>query len=203
MQFSVFLFRLLEDRDVGIGVFPQGEEVLIGRSGFDGFPLHGIGSTDLEMRQRTDGLVHNDTAMVEDFLELGGGFPALARRQVSLAADINGIQGGPTVSTRCRLSQFVRRSGAETLNGLGSVTSSDRSLCPKGRQIIELHHRIFGKPFIQIVAECLRAHGYPNFPDPKELGQQTLPAGIDVNSAQFQTVETTCEQHARKALGLP
>ena len=53
------------------------------------------------------------------------------------------------------------------------------------------------------VAECLRAHGYPNFPDPAHLGQQSLPPGIDVNSPQFQSVETTCEVHARKALGLP
>ncbi len=53
------------------------------------------------------------------------------------------------------------------------------------------------------VAECLRAHGYPNFPDPTQLGQQTLPQGIDTNAPQFQTVETTCEQRGRKALGLP
>jgi hypothetical protein len=53
------------------------------------------------------------------------------------------------------------------------------------------------------VAECLRAHGYPDFPDPTHLGQQTLPPGIDTNSPQFQTVETTCEKQAQKALGLP
>jgi hypothetical protein len=53
------------------------------------------------------------------------------------------------------------------------------------------------------VAECLRAHGYPNFPDPAHLGQQSLPPGIDVNSPQFQAVETTCEVRARKELGLP
>ncbi|HEY5101020.1 MAG TPA: hypothetical protein VII54_13290 [Gaiellaceae bacterium] len=53
------------------------------------------------------------------------------------------------------------------------------------------------------VAECLRAHGYPNFPDPAHLGQQALPPGIDTSSPQFQAVETTCEVRARKALGLP
>jgi hypothetical protein len=53
------------------------------------------------------------------------------------------------------------------------------------------------------VAECLRSHGYSDFPDPTHLGQQALPPGIDTNSPQFQTVETTCEIHAQKALGLP
>ena len=53
------------------------------------------------------------------------------------------------------------------------------------------------------VAECVRARGYPNFPDPAQLGQQTLPQGIDTNSPQFQAVETRCETQARKVLGLP
>ena len=53
------------------------------------------------------------------------------------------------------------------------------------------------------VAQCLRAHGFPNFPDPTRLGPQSLPPGIDLNSPQFQAAETACEKQARKALGLP
>jgi hypothetical protein len=53
------------------------------------------------------------------------------------------------------------------------------------------------------VAECLRAHGYPSFPDPSRLGSQSFPPGIDPNSSRFQTRETACEQRARQALGLP
>jgi hypothetical protein len=52
------------------------------------------------------------------------------------------------------------------------------------------------------VARCLRAHGYPDFPDPTESGQR-IPPGISTDSPRFQTTETTCEQQARKALGLP
>jgi hypothetical protein len=53
------------------------------------------------------------------------------------------------------------------------------------------------------VAQCLRAHGYPTFPDPAGLGSQAPPPGIDTNSPQFQTIETACEKQAQKALGLP
>ena len=53
------------------------------------------------------------------------------------------------------------------------------------------------------VARCLRAHGYPDFPDPTRLGSQSLPPGIDLSSPQFQAVETACERQAQKALGLP
>ena len=52
------------------------------------------------------------------------------------------------------------------------------------------------------VAQCLRAHGVPNFPDPTASGQQ-VPPGIDTQSPQFQAAETACEKQARKALGLP
>lgn len=52
------------------------------------------------------------------------------------------------------------------------------------------------------VARCLRAHGYPSFPDPTASGQG-LPPGVDTNAPQFQAAETACEQRARKALGLP
>jgi hypothetical protein len=52
------------------------------------------------------------------------------------------------------------------------------------------------------VAQCLRAHGYPDFPDPSGSSQR-LPPGINTDSPQFQTAETACEKQERKALGLP
>jgi hypothetical protein len=52
------------------------------------------------------------------------------------------------------------------------------------------------------VAECLRGHGFPTFPDPGG-SSQGKPSGIDLNSPQFQTAETNCEKQEQKALGLP
>lgn len=51
------------------------------------------------------------------------------------------------------------------------------------------------------VARCLRLHGFPKFPDPPD--QNLSGAGIDPNSTQFQAAEASCENEARKALGLP
>jgi hypothetical protein len=39
-----------QDGDVGFGVFPEGKEILMCGAGFGGVALHGVGSTDLEMR---------------------------------------------------------------------------------------------------------------------------------------------------------
>jgi hypothetical protein len=51
------------------------------------------------------------------------------------------------------------------------------------------------------VAQCLRTHGFPTFPDPGG-SSQGKPPGIDLSSPQFQTAETNCEKQERKALGL-
>ena len=45
-------------------------------------------------------------------------------------------------------------------------------------------------------AECMRAHGFPSYPDPDiqngQLIQKPLPSSIDTSSPQFQAAETTC-----------
>lgn len=42
-------------------------------------------------------------------------------------------------------------------------------------------------------AQCIRLHGYPDWPDPKATGHGFLvPAGLDTNSPQFQAAAKTC-----------
>ena len=48
------------------------------------------------------------------------------------------------------------------------------------------------------VARCVRAHGYPTFPDPPPPGNQAQstgsPPGIDLNSPQFRAVLSSCNR---------
>ena len=55
LQFCVFRFGLLQDGNVGVGVFPQIEEVLVGRSGFGRFALHGVRTFRPEASQHPPG----------------------------------------------------------------------------------------------------------------------------------------------------
>jgi hypothetical protein len=46
-------------------------------------------------------------------------------------------------------------------------------------------------------AECMRAHGYPDYPDPERapnggVEEQPLPSSIDTSSPQFQAAEKAC-----------
>ena len=64
---------LLEDGDAGVGVFPQREEILIRGAGFGGVALQHIGAGQAEMGERAGRTIPQEAAMVEDFLEFGGG----------------------------------------------------------------------------------------------------------------------------------
>jgi hypothetical protein len=91
---------LLQDRDVGVGIFPECEEVLVGNArlresiawerghlarsllllagGRDaraprntGFEC--VGAAQAEMRQRADGLVDDQAGVIENLLKFDGG----------------------------------------------------------------------------------------------------------------------------------
>ena len=77
LQLRVFRFRSDEDGDVLVCVFPEREEILIGRLGFGGVASHGVGSSELQMYKCANRQVLHNSAMVEDFLEFGRGFAAM------------------------------------------------------------------------------------------------------------------------------
>jgi len=70
-QFRVLGFGGFVDGDVGVGLFPEREEIFVGGFGFGAFACHHVGSAQLQVRQCADGFVLHNPAMVEDFLKLG------------------------------------------------------------------------------------------------------------------------------------
>jgi len=120
LQFRVFRLSLLQDGDVGVGVFPEDEEVLVGGAGLgEGgawerghlarsllFPTGGrdarapsyagfqcVRSAQAQVRQRADRLVQDDARVVENFLEFGGCRGTLVRGQVRLAPQVDRVKG--------------------------------------------------------------------------------------------------------------
>src|SRR5215831_9808189 len=110
MQLCVLRLGLLEDGDVGVGVLPQCEEMLIGRFCLGAVALHGVGATELQMRECSDGVVEHISAMVENFLELRGGFAASVYGQIGLPAYIDGIAVANDA-------EFIRRCNLKGLDG--------------------------------------------------------------------------------------
>src|SRR2546428_13218223 len=107
LQLRVLRVGLLQDGDVGVGVFPEGEEIWVCSAGFGGLARHGVGSAELEMRQRTDEFVEDNPPMIEDFLELGCCLAALMRSKMGFSAHINGVQIGPIVKAKRRQTKLI------------------------------------------------------------------------------------------------
>src|ERR1039457_6455927 len=107
LQLRVLGFGFLQDRDFGVGVFPEGEEIFVGSERTDasgvgirslrGSRLQGIGASHAQMRQCSRPAVPDDAAVVDDLLTLGGGSTALSSGQVCLSPDIGRIEAGNVV----------------------------------------------------------------------------------------------------------
>src|SRR6202022_1791480 len=87
LQLRILRLGFLQDGDVGVGVFPEREEVLVGGERPDaggigiralrGSRLQGIGTSHSQSRQRSRPAIPDDAAVVENLLKLGGGSAAL------------------------------------------------------------------------------------------------------------------------------
>jgi hypothetical protein len=57
LQLRVLRFGFCQDGDVGVGVFPKGEEILIGRLRFGSVALQNVGTGQAQMRHHSGGAV--------------------------------------------------------------------------------------------------------------------------------------------------
>jgi hypothetical protein len=81
-QFCVLGLCSDQDRNIRVGVFPQREEILVGRPALRGFTLDSVGAGKGEVGERPDGKVKHDSTMVQYLMKLCGSllaFAALAR----------------------------------------------------------------------------------------------------------------------------
>src|SRR5438876_1476359 len=92
LQLPVLGFGLLKDGDVGVGIFPEREEIFvsgecadaggIGIRSLRGSRLQGVSTSYSQMRQCSRPAVPDEAAVVEDFLKLSGGRATFARREI-------------------------------------------------------------------------------------------------------------------------
>src|SRR5260370_2295309 len=97
LQLRVFRLSLLQDWNVMVGVFPQRQEILIRGAALGGVALQRIGTCELEMGQRADGFIQNNTTMVEDSLKLCRCFAAPMCGKIGFSSHIYGVQIRPIV----------------------------------------------------------------------------------------------------------
>jgi hypothetical protein len=114
-----------EDGDLGIGVLPQREEILIGRLGFGGVALHGIGARQAQARQRAERAVDHYAPTIEKLPELGCSRSSLAQQQIRLAARIDGVHHCADHGIGVRVPQLVGSCDLKYLDSFRRILAID------------------------------------------------------------------------------
>ena len=72
LELGVLRLCLPEHRNVRVGVLPQREELLVRSLRLGLFARQRVRPSQLQIRQRANRIVGNDSVMVDDFLKFGG-----------------------------------------------------------------------------------------------------------------------------------
>ena len=80
LQLGVFRLGLLENWDIWVGIFPEGQKILIRSARFDIIVRQRICAAKSQMRQRAGYEIHDHPRVIENLLKLGGGGRTLTRR---------------------------------------------------------------------------------------------------------------------------
>src|SRR5271168_146581 len=92
MQLRVLRLGFFQDRYIGVVVFPEGEEILIGGLCLCLVTRQSVRSAQLQVRKCANGIGGNEATVIEDLLEFRGGFSPLVYGQISLATHVGGIE---------------------------------------------------------------------------------------------------------------
>jgi hypothetical protein len=64
LQLRVFCLRLLQDGDVGVCVFPEGEKIFVGGAGFGCVALQYVGACKAEASKRAQRAIYHDASVI-------------------------------------------------------------------------------------------------------------------------------------------
>src|SRR5271170_86198 len=92
VQLGLLGFGLTQNGDVGVGISPQGEEVLICGAGFVLIARERLSTPQLQMRKCCNGLIQSNARVIEYLLEFRDRRGPIVRGQVRLSTNVNGIK---------------------------------------------------------------------------------------------------------------
>ena len=117
LQLRVFGFGVLQDGEVGIGVFPQRKEVLVGAAALGRNSRERIGPAQSEMSKRHQWIAGRKISQGQNPLKFLSGFVPLAGFQIAKPSKVK-YRGGAFV---------VRRGRFQYFDHLGTVAGAERS----------------------------------------------------------------------------
>ena len=88
LQFRVLRLGFFQDGNVGVGVFPESEEVLVCGARFRGITLQCVGTRQAKAGQGSKRRVAHETTVCNEFTELGGGCASIVLKKVCLSSGV-------------------------------------------------------------------------------------------------------------------
>jgi hypothetical protein len=124
LQAGGFGFCGDKDGDIEVGVFPEGEEIVVGGASLRGVAEQGIGAGKTKVRECAGFTRTYSPTMFENFLKLGGSSGALVCRELRLRSDVNGVQATSEGVVR----QFIGNGATKELNALCGILADEFDL---------------------------------------------------------------------------
>ena len=91
VQLRVLRFRFFQDGDVGVGVFPEGEEILISSFGLGGITFECVGAGEAEVGERASFARSCQSLVAEDLLKFDLCGRTIPGREQGLSTNISGV----------------------------------------------------------------------------------------------------------------
>ncbi len=158
LQFFGFGFGFAEDGDVGVGILPEGEEILIGGAGLGGIAGEGFGASDTNVRESAGRTILHEPAVIDNFLKFRGGGASLLAGQIRFPTgeDWDHARNG----NACKIKW---RNRLEKFEGTGGIFLGKGDFGLNRRQPIRAHHRIGRETLNEILAQGVRPSGIARF----------------------------------------
>src|SRR6476646_9777025 len=87
LQFGVLCFALLQNRQIGVRIFPYAKEILVCGTRLGGVPLCDVSSGQLQPRKRKYHIQRINAAVSKKFLKFSSCFDAIALAEVGFPAN--------------------------------------------------------------------------------------------------------------------
>ena len=107
LQLRIFSLGLLQDGDVGVGILPEREELVVSGLRLCTVRLQSESPGTTNERESVQRIICHQGAMVDKFLKLRGGFCTVLKKQVRLPSHVRGIKGHTEFDIGQRLAKFV------------------------------------------------------------------------------------------------
>src|SRR6266496_1057707 len=155
LQLRILRLGLLQDGNVRVGIFPEGEEVLIRSAGFRGVPLHRVCARQAKPGQRTQWKVSHRAPVIDEFLIFRRRFFASMQPQIGFASYIGGMEGCSKIGREKDGSEFIRGRSLKKVDGFSRVVVIKFDGGANGGEPISADKRVEWVASSQIVAHFL------------------------------------------------